>query len=433
MKDAESELGTSGNEMSNSQTQSIKANEDHQTPQSFGEAPDGGIRAWLVVAGAFFILFSTLGYVNSFGVFQEYYISHQLRGQSPDKIAWIGSLAMFLQLSTGAIAGPLFDRYGTWLLRPAAVLYIFAAMMVSICGEYWHFVLTQGVVMGVLMALFLVPAMAAVSQHFDKRRAAALGITVSGSSIGGVVFPIALSKMLNGSSLGFGWSIRIMGFVMMPGLIVSCLTVKTRLPPRTKSFFIKAAFKDVKYLLLIAAMVFLFIGFSMPLFFIPTYAVTRGVDTTLASYMVAIINGASAFGRIIPGILADQFGRLNILAIGSLATGVIVCCMNEARSTAAIIIFSVAVGFSSGTLISGVAAAFSLCAEDHRDIGTYLGMGMAISSIAVLIGPPINGALVDRYHGFFEASILSGVMCLVGGFIVVGCKLTTAQGILGKV
>ncbi|KLJ12491.1 hypothetical protein EMPG_12484 [Blastomyces silverae] len=432
MKDAESETGTSANEQSNSQMQAIKADEE-QAPQSFGKAPDGGIRAWLVVAGAFFILFSTLGYVNSFGVFQEYYLSHQLREQSPDNIAWIGSLSMFLQLSTGAIAGPLFDRYGTWLLRPAAFLFIFATMMVSICREYWHFMLTQGVVMGVLMALFLVPAMAAVSQHFDKHRAAALGITVSGSSIGGVIFPIALSKMLNGSTLGFGWSIRIMGFVMLPGLIFSCVTVKTRLPPRTTSFFVRAAFKDVKYLLLIAAMAFLFIGFSTPIFFIPSYAVTRGVDATLASYMVAIINGASAFGRIIPGILADKFGRLNVLAIGSLATGVIVSCMNEARSTTALIIFSVAFGFSSGTIVSGIAAAFSVCAKDHRDIGTYLGMGMAISSVAVLIGPPVNGALVDKYHGFFEASIFSGIMCLVGGFIVLGCKLTTAQGILGKI
>ncbi|PGH07653.1 hypothetical protein GX51_01662 [Blastomyces parvus] len=432
MNDAESETETSRNDKSNSQMQPIKPDEE-QMPPSFGKAPDGGIRAWLVVAGAFFIFFSTLGYVNSFGVFQEYYLSHQLHEESPDNIAWIGSLAMFLQLSTGAIAGPLFDRYGTWLLRPAAFFYLFAAMMVSICGEYWHFMLTQGVVMGVLMSLFLVPSMAAVSQHFDRHRAAALGITVSGSSIGGVIFPIALSKMLNDSSLGFGWSMRIMGFVMLPGLIFACVTVKTRLPPRTTSFFVRAAFKDVQYLLLIAAMVFLFIGFSTPIFFIPTYAVTRGMDTALASYMVAIINGASAFGRIIPGILADKFGRLNVLAIGALATGVIVSCMNEARSTAAIIIFSVAFGFTSGTLISGIAAAFSICAKDHRDIGTYLGMGMGISSIAVLIGPPINGVLVDKYHGFFEASIFSGIMCVVGGFIVLGCKLTTTQGILGKI
>lgn len=81
----------------------------------FGEAPEGGLRAWLVATGACFVLFATLGYSNSFGVFQQYYETHQLSNESPDKIAWIGSLSAFLQLAVGGISGPLFDRFGTWV------------------------------------------------------------------------------------------------------------------------------------------------------------------------------------------------------------------------------------------------------------------------------------------------------------------------------
>ena len=79
------------------------------------EAPDGGLRAWLVAIGAACIFFSTLGFANSFGVFQEYYLEHQLRDKSPDDIAWIGSLSAFLQFAAGAIGGPLFDRFGAWV------------------------------------------------------------------------------------------------------------------------------------------------------------------------------------------------------------------------------------------------------------------------------------------------------------------------------
>lgn len=82
-------------------------------PLSISEdAPDGGRRAWLVAAGAAFITFASLGYANSVGVFQEYYLSHQLKGQSPDDVAWIGSIAAFLQFAVGTLAGPMFDRYG---------------------------------------------------------------------------------------------------------------------------------------------------------------------------------------------------------------------------------------------------------------------------------------------------------------------------------
>ena len=93
------------------------------TPPNFGEAPDGGLRAWLVVTGSAFIFFSALGYAYSFGVFQEYYLTHQVREESPDNIAWIGSLSLFLQFAAGAIGGPLFDRFGAWVCLLAPLMF----------------------------------------------------------------------------------------------------------------------------------------------------------------------------------------------------------------------------------------------------------------------------------------------------------------------
>ena len=382
------------------------------SPDNFSPVPDGGTRAWLVVAGAGCIFFSCLGFMNSWGVFQAYYTTHQLRDHSPDKVAWIGSLAAFIQFAGGAVTGPLFDRYGDWVIRPGAVLYVFALMMTSICTEYWHFMLAQGVLTGFAMSLLQVPAFAAVAQYFEKKRAAALGLMVSGSSIGGVVFPIALSKMLNSSSLGFGWSVRVMAFVVMPLLAFSIFAVTARLPPRKTTFFI---------------------GMFVPLFFIPTYAIYRGVEPTLASYLLAIVNAASTFGRIIPGVLADKFGKLNMFAIGGIVTGMIGLCLNTVTSTPGLIVYSIFFGFSSGTIISGASAALSICTEDLQSLGTYMGMGMALSASASLVGPPVSGAMLDKYGGFLEATIFSGVICLFGGFLVFATKVTTKEGIFGRV
>ena len=174
-------------------------------------------------------------------------------------------------------------------------------------------------------------------------------------------------------------------------------------------------------------------GMFTPLFFIPTYAVAIGVDATLAGYLLAVVNASSTFGRIIPGFLADKYGRLNMFALGALVTSIVVFCMSSVITNAGLIVYSVAFGFASGTIISGVSAAISLCTNDPRDIGTYMGMGFALSSVAALIGPPVNGALVARYGGFLQLSIFSGVMCLVGGFIALGTKAATPQGLLGRV
>lgn len=68
--------------------------------------PDGGVKAWLVAAGGFATFFCCLGFSNSFGSFQEYYMSHQLQGESADRIAWIGSISAFLQFAGGMVEDP---------------------------------------------------------------------------------------------------------------------------------------------------------------------------------------------------------------------------------------------------------------------------------------------------------------------------------------
>ncbi|KAH7324865.1 major facilitator superfamily domain-containing protein [Stachybotrys elegans] len=400
--------------------------------QDVSPAPEGGLEAWLVVLGAFFILFCGLGYSNSWGVFQEYYMTHQLSEHSANDIAWIGSLAAFLQFAAGALAGPMFDRYGQKVLIPASLGYVFALMITSLCTQYWQFMLAQGVLTGMCSAFLQLPVLAAVSQWFDKKRAMAFGIVISGSSIGGLIYPIALSRMLNVLHLSYAWSVRIMAFISLPPMIFACIVVKPRLPPQATSFFYPEAFKDTKYILVIAASFLTFFSVFMPLFFLPTYAVSRGTDPALASYLLSILNAASFFGRVIPGILADKYGRLNIFATMALASSIMIFCMNQVQSDAGFVVFTVIFGLTSGGCVSGCAACFSICITDPKRTGSYLGMGLGIASLAVLTGPPVVGALLDRYGGFSQICILSGTFCFASGLVAFGTKSLAGKGLFGK-
>ncbi|RII21972.1 hypothetical protein CUC08_Gglean001145 [Alternaria sp. MG1] len=400
---------------------------------ALGPAPDGGLTAWLNAFGGFCIFFCCLGFTSCFGVLQQYYSTHQLKDHSMDQIAWIGSLASFIQFAGGAIGGPMFDRYGAWMMRPATLTYVLGLMMVSLCREYYQFFLAQSILMGTSVAFLQFPAFAVMGHYFDKRRAAALGIVASGSSVGGVIFPIVLSKLLNSSSLSFGWSIRIVAFIMVPFMLFACFIIKPRVPPRKTTIFIGEAWKIKRYVLLVAGLFFMMMGMWIPVFYLPVYAVSRGMSPLLASYLLAMINGSSTFGRIIPGILADKLGGMNMFAFAGVGTSVMVFCINEPTTNAGIIVYSIFFGFVSGTIISAGSAAISKCTKDPRNLGTYMGMGMGIAAFAVLIGPPINGAFIDRYGGFREVSIFSGMMSLMGGLIALSAKLATAEGIFGKV
>lgn len=123
---------------------SSKSNSDHSPSSSpdpesgeekhvpNGEASEGGLRAMLVAAGAACIFFCTLGLSNSFGTFEQYYLTHQLKQWSPSAISWIGSLQSFLQFFAGMLGGPLFDRYG------CMVQSIFSTLPLPICMGTTH-------------------------------------------------------------------------------------------------------------------------------------------------------------------------------------------------------------------------------------------------------------------------------------------------------
>jgi hypothetical protein len=73
--------------------------------------------------------------------------------------------------------------------------------------------------------------------------------------------------------------------------------------------------KNRSFLLLTAGLSVLLFGFFTPLFFIKTYSVDIGMSTRFAFYLPSIVNAASFFGTILPGILADRYGPFNILPL----------------------------------------------------------------------------------------------------------------------
>lgn len=293
--------------------------------------------------------------------------------------------------------------------------------------------LAQGLLGGISMGMVMAPGMAATGQYFNKNRGAAMGLAIAGSSLGGVVWPIALGKMLHNPNLTFGWSIRICGFVMLALILPACLTIRARLPPRMGKFFLPAAFKNPKFLAILASVFLMILGMFLPFFFLPSFAVSQGMSTELSSYIVAILNGASFFGRVIPGVLGDKLGRYNALSAAAISTGILILCMQALNSHASIIAFAALFGFFSGAIISGMSVTLAMVPGDAREIGTYMGMGMAVISVAALIGPPINGAFVSHYHGYNEAAIFCGIVVLAGGVLSFLAKLTTGKGLLGKI
>jgi hypothetical protein len=57
-------------------------------------------------------------------------------------------------------------------------------------------------------------------------------------------------------------------------------------------------------------------------------------------------------------------------------------------------------------------------------------MGMSVMSIAVLIGPPIDGAFVTHYKSYAEVSYFSGTFTVTGALVVLLAKHFSGKGML---
>jgi uncharacterized membrane protein len=104
--------------------------------------PEGGLQAWLVVAGSWFAMIASMGLMNSIAVFQAYTLSHQLEGISESTVGWIFSIYTWLAFFGGVYIGPVFDKYGPkWLVVAGCACTVGALIGMSFCtGKcFWVF------------------------------------------------------------------------------------------------------------------------------------------------------------------------------------------------------------------------------------------------------------------------------------------------------
>lgn len=152
--------------------------------------PDGGSEAWLVIVGGWCCLFVSFGWITSIGVFQDYYESNLLSNYSSSTVSWIPSLQACCMFIGAPVFGKIFDSFGPrWLLAAGSFFHVFGLMMASLSTQYYQLLLSQGVCSALGSGAIFYAANNSASTWFLRRRAFAMGILSSGSSLGGVIFP----------------------------------------------------------------------------------------------------------------------------------------------------------------------------------------------------------------------------------------------------
>ncbi|KAJ7230097.1 MFS general substrate transporter [Mycena pura] len=395
--------------------------------------PEGGLQAWATVAGAFLIQFCGFGYTTSFGVYEDFYKREYLTQSSPSAIAWIGSINAFLVPSGGLIAGRLYDRgYFYHLIIAGSLLLSFSLFMLSLCQpqQLYQIFLAQGLGAGLGAGATYVPSVAIVSHYFKKRRALAMTIVAAGSSLGAVVHPLMLNNTLR-SHLGFGNAVRASAGLVSGLLLIACFLMRPRLPPPAANpplwKSLKRFSRDGVYILATLGMTTFTVGFYFPLFYLQLDAITHGVNQTLAFYSLVILNTSSFVGRVTPGFFAQRVGVINIIIAATGCGAVLLFCMIALKSVASVIVIGIIFGYCAGAFVTLMAPLIAVLTEDIGELGLRMGVTFGVVSIAGLVGPPLNGALLTGHYVWWRPALFSGLMALIGFFLFVATAVVSQR------
>jgi len=149
-----------------------------------------------------------------------------------------------------------------------------------------------------------------------------------------------------------------------------------------------------------------------------------GLTLLAASRYLALAQGGGALGRIAFGLLSDRaFGGrrrapLLIAGCGSALCSLALALTGPGSQALWLAPLALVFGFV-GIGWNGVQHTLMAELAGPRSAGTAVGLGLALSSLGVTLGPPLFGAFVERAGGYREpwiglAVVMAGGLGLLG-------------------
>jgi MFS family permease len=275
-----------------------------------------------------------------------------------------------------------------------------------------------------------------------------MGIALAGSSIGGVMYPVALKALFD--RVGFEWGVRVSGLISGVCCGIAVLTVTTIEKDITGKVNSSKPLLDTPFVMLTAGSAFVALGifFDFVLFltqlisdsglFIPFFYVTEYTQDTLRtsgqSYTVlAVLNAGGLIGRIAPAYFSDLLGCFNLIAPSSLLCGLLVLLLWPfSHSLGSVMAFAALYGFFSGAFISLITPCVAQISEPTK-IGSRIGMLYALVSFPALLGGPIAGIIKEHSGGYLGLMMFAGAGLCVGGLLLFVTRFILKRQFLVKV
>jgi MFS family permease len=389
-------------------------------------------RGWLIVAALFITLVLVFGGgYDTVPVF----LPALLRGFPKWSRAEVSLLPSVLALSAGVSVLPvgwLVDRIearlviiagaviaaGSFLLASAA--HSLATMMAA------YFILGLGISAGTVL-----PGTLVLANWFTERRGLAMGVALSGSTVGGSVMTLVAGHVFQVA--GWRTAYVVLGVPMMVVVVpLVALIVRSRPPGTTRmtvaegadlleGFETGEALRTRSFWMIVMANFCFAFTATGSLIHMAAYLEGIGYKTSAAAVVVSLIFAFAALGKVVMGYIADRLTARRALVLCFLTQAVGLSTVFGAARLGIIVAFVPIYGMviAAPLMLLPLAIAESLGIKRY---GLLSGLAGLAQTFGAMVGPIVAGRIFDITASYAFAFELCIALMIVAAAISYSCR-----------
>uniref|UniRef100_A0A674B4P1 Solute carrier family 16 member 3b n=1 Tax=Salmo trutta TaxID=8032 RepID=A0A674B4P1_SALTR len=300
---------------------------------------------------------------------------------------------------------------------------------------------------GLGLALNFQPSLIMLNRYFSEKRPLANGLAAAGS-------PVALCCL---SPLGqllqyqYGWR---GGFLILGGLLLNCCACAAlmrplvappkstqleledvekegkeleveKTPSKRKPLLDFSVFKDRGFLIYTIAASIMVLGLFVPPVFVVSYAKELGNEDTKSALLLTILGFIDIFARPTCGIIAGlKWVRPRVVYLFSFAmifNGCTDLVGSQAKDYPSLVVFCVFFGISYG-MVGALQFEVLMAIVGTEKFPSAIGLVLLMEAIAVLVGPPGAGRLLDATKNYMYVFLLAGIEVVLAAVVLATCN-----------
>jgi len=393
-------------------------------------------RAWLVVAALFITLFFIFGSgYNTAGVF----FTPLIRSFGWSR-ARLSSLQTALALAAGVSApfiGWILDRVEARLVIAAGAICAACGFTIASMAHSYPVMVAAYLLLGLgIGAATLLPCSMVIANWFGARRGIAMGLTMAGTSIGGMVMTLISDRVIRlmGWRLGYLILAAPVFVVVVPIVLI---LVRTRPPDQKHSGVADAAARlpgmetgaalasRSFWMLSIATLCFAVAVSGTNLHCVP-YLIGIGYAPGRAAFALSVMLALGGLGKLVMGWTADRAGPRAALSAALLGMAAGILFLIGARRELPLIGFVAVYGLTFGAPLAVLPL---VMAESMglRRFGSLYGLIGFFHTAGAALGPLIAGRIFDLRGSYLYAFETFVALLAAGSIATIACTPLRVQ------